>query len=510
MNSRVSSLRDDPILAWPGRGLSRMFRRTWHSPTAMTWGSLAVRLSAVVLVLPVVLVRFAPAEVALWQLFATLTALALMLDFGLAPTLARLLSFARGGADLPALRYGLVAGASVLPPASDPEAGAAAQGTAAPALMATLRWLYPRMALGLVAVLAVLGTWALQIPVSQVAQTDEAWLAWALVVLSTGVSLWGGAYSAALQGMDRIAVMRRWEVAAGLAQLLSVFVVLAAGCDLLALVATYQLWAVLGVLRNVWLLRRLHPELFRQRAQAHPLALQVLWAPAWRSGLGVLMCQGAIQFSGVVYSQLAPAAEVAAYLIALRVASMVSLFSQAPFYSKLPRLAELQASGQRTEQLRLARRGMGLAHAAFVPAMLGVAFAAQALLDLIGSQTPFVAPGVWAVLVLALFAERFGAMHLQLYSLTNHILWHVANGLAGAVMVLTAALVYPWVKVYAFPLAMLLAYGGVYATYCAWHSRRAFGLGLLAFESRAALPALAVLLVGLMVSLWWAPAAIGA
>jgi len=480
-----------------------MLRRTWHSPTAMTWCSLAVRLSTVVLVLPVVLVLFAPAEVALWQLFATLAVLALMLDFGLAPTLARLLAFARGGSPLEGMRYGLLAGA---PSALAVPISAPAQGQAALTLMSTLRWLYPRLALALVALVALLGTWALQIPVAQVADANEAWLAWALVVLSTGVALWGGAYAAALQGMDRIAVMRRWEVATGLAQMLSVFAVLAAGCDLLALVATYQVWVVLGALRNVWLLRRLHPELFTQPPQANPLALQVLWAPAWRSGLGVLLCQGAIQLSGVVYSQLAPAAEVAAYLIALRVASMVSLFSQAPFYSKLPRLAELQAGGQRAEQLRLARRGMGLAYAAFVPGMLLVAFAAQPFLAFIGSQTPFVSPGLWAVLALALFAERFGAMHLQLYSLTNHILWHLANGMAGLVMVVTAALVYPHAQLYAFPVAMLLAYGGVYATYAAWHSRRAFGLQLLAFESRTALPALVALLAGLALSLWWSQA----
>ena len=483
--------------------MSGLLRRVWHSPTAMTWGSLAVRLSAVVLVLPVVLVRFAPAEVALWQLFATLTVLALMLDFGLAATLSRLLSYARGGAPLQALRHGAAADAGSGPrsAARCASSDATDAGAAALSLMASLRWLYPRMALCLVALLALLGTWALQIPAAQVAPAAQAWLAWALVVVSTGVSLWGGGYAAALQGMDRVAVMRRWEVAAGLAQLASVFGVLAAGGGLLALVATTQLWVVLGALRNVWLLRRLHPELFSVPAQAHPLALQVLWAPAWRSGLGVLMCQGAVQLSGVVYSQLAPAAEVAAYLIALRVAGMVSLFSQAPFYSKLPRLAELQASGQRSDQLRLARRGMGLAHAVFVPGMLLMAFAAQPLLALIGSQTAFVAPGVWAVLALALFAERFGAMHLQLYSLTNHILWHVANGLAGLVMVATAVLAYPQAQLYAFPLAMLLAYGGVYAVFASWHSRRAFGLRMLAFESRGAWPALAVLLAGLALSL---------
>jgi O-antigen/teichoic acid export membrane protein len=144
------------------------------------------------------------------------------------------------------------------------------------------------------------------------------------------------------------------------------------------------------------------------------------------------MCQGIIQASGLVYGQLASAAEVAAYFLALRVATLISQFCQAPFYSKLPRLAELQSAGNLVEQLRLTQRGMRVAYWVFALGAVAVALSADRVLHLIGSRTQFVSPGVWAVLALAYFAERFGAMHLQLYSLTNHIVWHIANGVSGS------------------------------------------------------------------------------
>ena len=476
----------------PNRLMRDLLRRLWHSPTATTWGSLTVRLSAVVLVLPVVLVRFEPADVALWQLFSTLFMLAMMLDFGLAPTFARLLAFARGGAsvaDMADMRRSAAIDTRATNPAS----------TAA--VMSALRWLYPRLAIAATALLAVLGTLGLVRPVAQSADPHAAWAAWAMVLATTGVAMWGGAYAAALQGMDRIAAMRRWEVVTGLGQIVTSVVVLLLGGHLLALVAGYQAWAVVGALRNRWLLRNLYPGLFAQAPAPHPEVMKVMWPPAWRSGLGVLMCQGLIQASGLVYSQLAPAAEVAGYLLALRLIMTISQFCQAPFYSKLPRMAELQAAGRQSEQLKLAQRGMRLAYAVFVAGSLVVALLAGPLLQAIGSRTPFVSPAVWALLALAFFAERFGAMHLQLYSLTNHIVWHIANGVTGVAMIVIAVLAYRHLGELAFPTAMLVSYAGFYCVYSALLTRAAFKLRLLRFESRSALPAALLLCSGLGLAL---------
>lgn len=472
--------------------VSALLSRLWHSPTATTWGSLAVRLSAVVLVLPLVLVRFAPAEVALWQLFSTMLMLAMMLDFGLAPTFARLLAFARGGATLDEMTRSGQSASPIARPA-DPAVVAS--------VVSTLRWLYPRIAVGATVLMAAVGTLGLIKPIAQSQDASSAWAAWALVLATTGVALWGGAYAAALQGLDKIALMRRWEVATGLGQVATSVLVLAAGGELLALVAGYQVWVVVGALRNRWLLRHQHPELFAEQPSPQPRVLAVMWGPAWRSGLGVLMSHGLIQASGLVYSQMAPAAEVAAYLIALRLAMLISQFCQAPFYSKLPRLAELQAAGQREEQLQLAQRGMRLAYWVFVIGALTVALAAQPLLHAIGSQTQFVPDGVWALLAMAFFAERFGAMHLQLYSLTNHIVWHIANGVTGVLMIVVAALAYQRIGEFAFPVAMLLAYAGFYCVYSATHTRAAFKLRLLSFESRTAVPPAATLCAGLGLAL---------
>lgn len=469
--------------------------RAWHSPTLTTWGSIFVRLASVGVLLPLVLRRYDAPEVAVWQLFSVLFALALLFDFGLAPTFARLLAYARGGATLDEMARPTAAfrdGTADLGPA----------GTAAVVLSAQ-RWLYLR--LGIVAALAfgLLGSWALLRPIAQTANPVAAWWAWGMVLATMAVGFWGNGYGAALQGMDYIAVLRRWEIGCGLAQVLSSSLVLLAGGGLLELVASYQFWVVFNAVRNRMLMKQQCPELMAAPVRADHSVLRVLWPATWRSGVGVLMSQGIVQASGVIFSQVGGPAEVAAYLLALRVMTVISQLATAPFYSKLPQLAKLQMMQQRTAQVALAKRGMRMAHWTFVIGVGLVALLAQALLDLIGSRTAFVSPVVWALMCLAFFTERFGAMHLQLYSVTNHILWHIANGVAGTLMIGLSLVLYPALGLTALPLGMLLAYAGFYCVYSFGKSSRSFGFTLLGFERDVSLlPALALATVITGTAVW--------
>ena len=267
--------------------------------------------------------------------------------------------------------------------------------------------------------------------------------------------------------------------------------------------ASYQFWVVFNAVRNRLLMKHRCPQLMAAPVRADPAVLRVLWPATWRSGVGVFMSQGIVQASGVIFSQVGAPSEVAAYLLALRVMTVVSQFATAPFYSKLPELAKLQMRQQRTTQVALAQRGMRLAHWTCVIGAGVVALVAQPLLDQIGSRTAFVSPVVWALMCLAFFAERFGAMHLQLYSITNHIVWHIANGVAGSLMIGLSLALFPALGLNALPLGMLLAYAGFYCVYSFRKSSRSFGFTLFGFERGVSLlPAMALATVVTGTALW--------
>jgi hypothetical protein len=464
-------------------------RRIWESPTLMTWASLSVRLSSVVVVLPLVLHRFAPAEVAVWLMFSTILTLTVLLDLGLAPTFSRLFSYALSGAPVEAMadmRSGLK---NVSSPGSVDCAATVGR------LFGVLRWVYPRLALCSVVLFSAIGTWALSVPIERTAEPAAMWFAWVVVLGGSYWAIVGNAYSVALQGMTEVAAQKRLDALVGVAQLLSSFTVLACHGSILALVISYQTWVMVGAAANRALLVRRFPYLKRVPANREVAVLRVLWPSAWRSGVGVLMSHGVIQSSGLIYSQLVPAGQLASYLLAIRLVTMVSQISQAPFYSKLPELARMHASGETTKGLAVARRGMRLAQGLLCAGVIGVALTSDLLLKLIGSKTEFVGVFMWSAIAIAFFVERFGAMHLQLYSITNHIIWHIANGVTGAIMIASSVLLYPYIGVIALPAAMLFAYSVFYAPYAITASSRAFGFSILRFEAAASIPSF-VLMTG--------------
>jgi O-antigen/teichoic acid export membrane protein len=438
----------------------------------------------VVLVLPLVLRKFSPAEVVVWQLFATLATLLLLLDFGLAPTFSRLLAYAKGGASIEDLSHMKKVA---------PRAQSQVNHDTLRSVYGTLHWLYLRCGLVATALLCVGGTVALLKPMSALAHPGDAWLAWGVVALTSLAAVWGQVFGSALQGLNQIAVMRRWEILTSAGQIACSFLVLMLDGGLLALVISNQAWLMFNALRLRRLLYRTHPELQHAPNKPLPEVMHTLWPAAWRSGIGMLMSNGVIQLSGVMYSQIAPATEVAAYLLALRIMTVVTQFSSAPYYSKLPRLAELHAAGQRDTQLQLAQRGMGLSLWVYVAGAIAVMWGLPLALTFTGSQVAFVSEPFWCLMALAFLVERLGAMHIQLYSLTNHIVWHIANGVTGVLLIVLAVVFYRWLGAIGLPLAMLVVNLGFYGPYAIHYSSRAFGFGIFSFLNKTSLGPLALL-----------------
>ena len=207
-----------------------------------------------------------------------------------------------------------------------------------------------------------------------------------------------------------------------------------------------------------------------------------VWPSAWRSGIGHFMSYGLIQASGVLYAQVASATSIASYLLTLRLIQMVSAFSQAPFYSKLPAFARLFAEDKKSDLVALAKKGMRLSHWCYVAGFIGLGISGEPLLKFIGSNAEFPTNLLWSLMGLAFFVERYGAMHLQLYSITNHIIWHIANGFAGIIYIIVCLSLFNTVDVYAFPLGLIAGYVGFYAWYSAMHSYKIFGLSFMTFE----------------------------
>ncbi|MGA0608371.1 hypothetical protein ACO2Q0_20450 [Phenylobacterium sp. VNQ135] len=423
-------------------------------------------------------------EVLVWQTISSLTVLFTLIDFGFNPTFARIIATARGGGTLAQLSRGRRGQDQSLEHGDAPlDIGE---------VTATLRWVYRWIVVVSTFLTLTAGTSALLRPISNLSDASEAWVAWCLAAVSLQISVFGGANSATLTGFGCIATARRIDAGVGALQILTAVLVAAAGGGLLGIVASYSAFSLPLYLAYHRKVRRLNVP--RSAARLNPLLLQAVWAAAWRSGVGVLMSNGIIQMSGVLYAQLGKPADAAAFMLLLRAITAVSQVSQAPFYSKLPEMSRLRAAREIHEVAALASAGMSFAFWTYSIGAGALLVLAPPLLQMIGSSVHLPAYDVTATLILAFFVERYCAMHIQLYSLTHHIIWHVMNGVTGVLMICSSVALAPMVGQLSFPLAMLISYSAFFAWRASQLSINSLGTSRARFELRtSAFPLIALL-----------------
>lgn len=457
--------------------MKRVFSRIWDSPTFMTWGSFLSRSLSLVIVLPLLLTRLETAEISLWYLFMTIIGLQMVVDAGFSPTFTRVISYIMGGAGVHELKAPQLKGSGTVDKQSLNR------------VYSTMSKIYFCLGLFWTGLLVTVGTLALIKPIVAVHDQGTAWIAWGIIIGVSSLSLYGNLYSSYLQGVNQIALLRRWETLTALGGIALSFLVLIAGGGLLALVIANQGWQVVNVIRNRWLARKVENGMVKTFVN-HPFDREVfdsVWPSTWRSGVGVLMSYGLIQASGIIYAQVGNAASVASYLLALRLIQTVSQFSQAPFYSKLPLFARLYAENQQGELIQMAKRGMALSHWIYVVGFIALGLVGAPLFKYIESNAPFPDQLLWSLMGLGFFIERYGAMHIQLYSTTNRIIWHIANGIMGLIFSATSLMLLERIGIYAFPVGILAGYLGFYSWYAALHSYRAFRINFMSFEMRASM-----------------------
>jgi hypothetical protein len=472
------------------KSLNLFIKRIWNSPTITTWGSFAARILSIFLVLPLVLNRFSQADITIWYLFLTILGFQILADMGFSVTFIRVIAFAMGGAT--EFKY--------LRETRSDFQEKSPNWDAMDKIVGTMYYIYNYLTPIIFILLVTLGTLSLRKPISYSENSQFAWIAWVVLIIITTIVFRGAIYSNYLQGINKIALLRRWQAIFAFASTLSSFIVLWYGGNILALVIINQSWYLFNVIRNYYFCLHSGQGEFKHFTFTgkDKNIFEAVWQSAWRSGLGVLIYTGSIHASSLIYAQVGNLPNIASYLLALRILNNISLFSRAPFYSKIPFLSRLRAEGNLKKQISVAKTGMQLSHWIFVIIFCLVGIIATPLLNLIGSNAKFVSPFLWSLMGLAFLLERFGAMHIQLYSITNHIIWHIANGISGIIYLSLSLFLLNYIDVYAFPIAMIVAQLGFYTWYSAKYSYRAFNLKFWEFERKTVLFPLLLMIIFIM------------
>jgi O-antigen/teichoic acid export membrane protein len=448
----------------------------------MTWLSYSTKALSLFGVLPLVLKQFSSEEVALWYLFSAIISLQSLADFGFRQTFSRAISYAWGGAD------DLIV--TNQNKSELPISGMKYNIGLMLKIVSTMRYIYIWLSLGLLFLMSTGGSWMLVRPINQVVSLNEAWIAWGVIVLTSIIGFYAKIYLNFLEGLFKIALVRRVEAFTSSGAIITSILVLYICPSLLNLVIANQIWALIAVFRDWILCRGLEDNLFKNAFKKIELDKDIfrkIWGQAWRSGVSGLVATGLTNFPGIVYAQFASSSVVASYLLAFRMINQIKDVSTAPFYSKIPLLSILRVRKESEKLKEIIKRSMFLSHLVFVAGFIFVGVFFKVFISKIGAEVQFVDSKMWILMGLAFFAHRFGAMHIQVYMSTNHIISHIADGISGLIYALTTILLYRQIGILAVPVGMLAGYLFFYTWYAARFSYASLNTNFWEFEKKASL-----------------------
>lgn len=395
---------------------------------AWSYAGTAFMIGAGVLLLPFILHKMPQETVGIWNIFQTITALVLLLDFGFRPTFARNVSYIFSGvktlqkegvAHIPAdaeIDYGLLKGALI-----------------------AMRRFYRYMALAVFVLLASAGTaYFYYILRKYSGDWQDAMIAWVLLIAINCYNLYTFYFESLLTGKGYIKRSQQINILGQAIYIGLAIGLIYAGLGLTAIVAS-QL--ISTVIRRVLMYRVFYtPELKARLDQSEPQEpkeiLSAVTPNAVKIGLtqlgGFLVTKSAILI-GSVFLTLE---EVACYGITLQVMDILARCAMVFYQSYMPKLAQCRAENDLPGLRRYYLLCTGSLLAVFVVGGLAWIFLGEWALDLIGSQTHFVPTAMLCVMLLIAILEQNHAQSAGFIMADNKIPFFIPSLVSGAATVL--------------------------------------------------------------------------
>ena len=393
-----------------------------------SYAGTAFMIGAGVILLPFILNKMSQETVGIWNIFQTITALVLMLDFGFRPTFARNISYIFSG--VKTLQKEGVAHV---------DANAEVDYGLLKGTLTAMRRFYRYMAIAVFVILATAGTaYFYYILQKYSGDWHDAIMAWALLIVINCYNLYTFYYDALLTGKGYVKETQQISMASQ-----AVYICLAIGL----IYAGFGLTAIVGAQLTATVIRRIatyrvffKPELRAKLEEAEPQdandVLRAIMPNAVKIGLtqlGAFLISRSAILIGSAYLTLD---EIACYGITMQVMDVLSRCGQVMYIAYTPRLAQCRAAND-LHQLKIYYTRCVLSYMGIF-AVGGIAwiFLGDWALRLIGSQTFFVPTNLLILALVISFLEHNHALAAGFIMANNKIPFFIPSLVSGAATIL--------------------------------------------------------------------------
>lgn len=394
---------------------------------AWSYAATIFTVGAGVLLLPFILSKMSAETVGIWNIFQTITALVMLLDFGFRPSFARNVSYIFSG--VKALQVNGVASV---------EGNGEVDYSLLKGTLRAMQQFYRWIALAVFVLLATGGTaYFYFILQKYTGDHRDAMVAWVLLIAINCYNLYTLYYDALLLGKGYVKRSQQISIVAQITYLGVAIGLIYAGCGLTAIVGA-QLIAT--IIRRVLSYRTFFTKALKElleKADTQDIMpiLQAIYPNAVKVGLtylgGFLINKSAVLMGSAFLSL----EQVACYGITLQVMDVLARCGSVVYQSYIPKLAQCRAE-----------RDMGQLRKYYTYSILsnlvlycvgGIIWcvAGNWALGLIGSETQFVATSLLCVMLVVSFLEHNHAISAGFIMADNKIPFFIPSLISGAATV---------------------------------------------------------------------------
>lgn len=452
----------------------KVLNRLWNSPTLTTWASLVVISTNTIVVLPIILVKFSTIETKIYLILATIIQFKNIFDFGLKENISRLFSYANAGVE------------------NLKELSSGSENNSAPnlQLISTIfqrsKLYYRYIFLFSLLFISIVAYFSLR---SSISDRLDFWYASAAMVLGSAFFLYSNLYISFLIGLNKVALVKRWEVLLKGLSSISLVIVMLVNPTLLSFMLVFNFWIIINFLNYYFLAKRVIIQKEELDLPSKVSIDKTVFNLTWRTFIVGLTSTGTQQGLNLLIANLVPVDIANSYLLTDRVFGQLKEVSRAPFYSKIPEFAKLRGQGKIHSMINKVRFSMGFSYLVIILGLIFLLFFGNTMLELIGSKVNLIDPSVFCLMAMFLFIERYTAMHTQLYTfMNNKIIGHFRIMATGGLTLLLMYILFPIISIIALPISNSIAYLMFFTVYVVRKNYKVIDQSFYYFEKRLIIP----------------------
>ncbi|HNZ75110.1 MAG TPA: O-unit flippase-like protein [Verrucomicrobiota bacterium] len=396
-------------LIQPGALLKRL-----HSSTvAWFWVFNGLRLATGILLLPLVLRKLSTEELGMYYVFLSQVALAPVIDFGFSPTILRFVSYAMGGAE------------TIQPQGVSKSTGTGPNFGLLWQLFFTTRALYRVLALVLLVILGIWGTYIVNLRVLETPCPRVTWVAWGITLIATVLNIYSSWAPVFLRGMNEVLISVRITVLASGVRFAVAAGLFLAGAGLMSLPLGDLTGSVIQqVIARGACLRRLRRAPSTKRSDVWQ-QLRIIWPNSWRLGLVTMGGYLTVNANTLICLKVLGLAANARYGLSIQLLGIISGMASAWTQVKWPIIGQHRARHDYAAIQQIFWPRMWLQYLTFLAMAAGLLVCGQPLLQLLGSNKQMLVLPWLALLALNSFLEMQTSIWGTLITTENRIpfLW---------------------------------------------------------------------------------------